>query len=55
TMVAESGLFTPQDLDRMAKIGARTFLIGESLMRQDDVEAATRALLSTPIAAQGVA
>lgn len=55
TMVAESGLFTPQDLDRMAKIGARTFLIGESLMRQDNVEAATRALLANPIATRGAA
>ena len=44
-MVCESGLYTPDDLARMAKAGARRFLIGESLMRQDDVETATRNLL----------
>jgi len=46
-MVSESGLFTHGDLDRMAKVGANCFLIGESLMRQDDVTAATRAILGT--------
>ena len=44
-IVAESGLFTPADLARLAKAGATTFLIGESLMRQADVSAATRAIL----------
>ena len=44
-IISESGLFTPADLANMATHRARTFLIGESLMRQDDVEAATRALL----------
>ncbi|WP_336232764.1 indole-3-glycerol phosphate synthase TrpC [Thalassospira sp. CH_XMU1458] len=44
-LVAESGLFTPDDLARMAKVGAECFLIGESLMRQDDVATATRKLL----------
>jgi len=44
-IVAESGLFTPADLARLAKSGASTFLIGESLMRLDDVTAATRAIL----------
>jgi indole-3-glycerol phosphate synthase len=47
--VAESGLFTPDDLTRMACHGARCFLIGESLMRQEDVEAATKAILENPI------
>lgn len=44
-LVSESGLYAPEDLDRMAKVGANCFLIGESLMRQDDVEAATRTIL----------
>ena len=50
-MICESGLFVRSDLDRMAKVGAKCFLIGESLMRQDDVAAATRALLSPEMAA----
>jgi indole-3-glycerol phosphate synthase len=45
-LVSESGLRTPQDLARMARAGARCFLIGESLMAEADVEAATRALLA---------
>ena len=44
-LVCESGLFTPTDLDRMADAGVKRFLIGESLMRQQDVSAATRAIL----------
>jgi len=44
-VVAESGLNTPDDLARLARIGIRSFLIGESLMRQADVAAATRAIL----------
>ncbi len=44
-IVGESGLFVPSDLARLAKVGVNTFLIGESLMRQDDVTAATRAIL----------
>jgi indole-3-glycerol phosphate synthase len=52
-MIAESGLYTPADLARMAKIGATTFLIGESLMRQADVAAATAALLQDQTPADG--
>lgn len=44
-VISESGLYTPDDLAGMYDAGARCFLIGESLMRQDDVEAATRRLL----------
>jgi indole-3-glycerol phosphate synthase len=50
TLVSESGLYTPADLARMAACGARCFLVGESLMRQADVTAATRALLAPPAA-----
>lgn len=45
TFVAESGLGSKSDLDAMAEHGVRCFLVGESLMRQADVEAATRALI----------
>ncbi len=45
TFVAESGLSTHADLAAMAEHGVRCFLVGESLMRQKDVEAATKALL----------
>ncbi|KZD07665.1 indole-3-glycerol phosphate synthase TrpC [Oceanibaculum pacificum] len=50
-LVAESGLYTPADLARMARVGAHCFLIGESLMRQADVAAATKALLARESAA----
>lgn len=43
-LVCESGLHVRADLERMAHVGARAFLIGESLMRQTDVAAATRSL-----------
>ena len=53
-IVCESGLNSPQDLADMAKYGARSFLIGESLMRQDDVTQATRTLLANPLTAGGM-
>ena len=52
-IVSESGLHTPADLAELARYGARCFLIGESLMRQDDVAAATRAILANPLTSQG--
>ncbi|WP_170528668.1 indole-3-glycerol phosphate synthase TrpC [Ruegeria arenilitoris] len=48
-IVCESGLNTPEDLADIARYGARCFLIGESLMRQQDVAAATRHILSNPL------
>jgi len=48
-LVSESGLRTKIDLSRMARVGARCFLIGESIMIQNDIESATRALLSETI------
>jgi indole-3-glycerol phosphate synthase len=48
-VIAESGLSTPSDLKRLADADVTTFLIGESLMRQTDVEAATRALIGTKL------
>ncbi len=48
-LISESGLTSQEDLANMARYGTRCFLIGESLMRQEDVAAATRALLANPL------
>jgi indole-3-glycerol phosphate synthase len=45
-LVTESGIFTPADVARLERSGAKAMLVGESLMRQADVETATRALLA---------
>ena len=43
-LIAESGIFTKDDIQRLAKHGAQGYLIGESFMRQDDIEAAVKTL-----------
>lgn len=45
-MIGESGIFTPQDIARLALVNVNTYLVGESLMREADVASATRALLA---------
>ena len=52
-LISESGLNSPQDLADMAQVGASVFLIGESLMRQSDVTAATKTLLANPVKPSG--
>jgi indole-3-glycerol phosphate synthase len=52
-IVAESGLASAADLADLARYGARCFLVGEALMRQADVAAATRALLAGAAPPQG--
>ncbi|MFS4438998.1 indole-3-glycerol phosphate synthase TrpC [Paracoccaceae bacterium GXU_MW_L88] len=51
--ISESGLSTRRDLTQLAKWGIRCFLIGESLMRQDDVARATEQLLASPWSPEG--
>jgi len=46
TLIAESGIFTRDDIEKLAKDGAQGYLIGESLMRQDDVARAVRELMN---------
>ena len=45
-VIGESGIFAPADIARLGKVGVHTYIVGESLMRQADVTAATRALLA---------
>ena len=52
-VIGESGIFSPDDLAQLARVGISTFLVGESLMRQADVAAATRALLASDLDARG--
>ena len=48
-IISESGLCNNDDLRSMARVGVRSFLIGESLMRQDDVTEATQRILENPL------
>lgn len=53
TVVAESGIATPADLERLSRCGVHAILVGESLMRQKNVATATRALLARPSVVAG--
>ena len=48
-LVCESGIFTPTDIAEMRQHNAHCFLVGESLMRQDDITRATKTLLAQPV------
>lgn len=50
-LISESGLHSAEDLKAMAEAGARSFLIGEALMREENVEAATSRILADPVPA----
>jgi indole-3-glycerol phosphate synthase len=52
-IVGESGIFTPDDVARLKRAGIGAYLVGESLMRQADVAAATKVLLAPQTAAAG--
>ncbi len=52
-LVSESGIRTAADLARLSEAGADAFLVGESLLREPDLAAATRALLKTPLVGAG--
>ncbi len=54
-LVSESGIFSPRDIADLKPFGVNAFLVGESLMRQDDVETATRLLLTPAEQVQGTA
>ena len=52
-LISESGIGSAADCARLEAAGAHGFLVGESLMRQEDVTAATRTILANPLTAPG--
>jgi len=51
TLVSESGIYTAQDVARVARCGARAVLVGEALMREADTAARVRELSAVPVSA----